>query len=143
MKSYKLLSHTADIRLKVEGDTLPELFSAALLGMSGILKPDFCQKSAESRRAHFPLVCEISISSPDATALLVDFLSEALTFSCEKKAVFCQVEFAEITDNSLRAKIYGGKVNKFDEDIKAVTYHEAEIKKNKKGNLETVIVFDI
>jgi SHS2 domain-containing protein len=41
------------------------------------------------------------------------------------------------------ATIKGNRVSYFDEDIKAVTYHEAAVKQNNEGQLETVIIFDI
>ena len=34
-------------------------------------------------------------------------------------------------------------VDAFDEDIKAVTYHEANIEENEEGVLQTTIIFDI
>ena len=43
MRSHKLIGHTADIRLHVEGDTMEELFTAALEGMNGIIKVDACK----------------------------------------------------------------------------------------------------
>lgn len=41
MRLYRVIPHTADIRLKVEGDTLKEFFSAALDEMNGIIKKIF------------------------------------------------------------------------------------------------------
>jgi SHS2 domain-containing protein len=43
----------------------------------------------------------------------------------------------------LEATVYGRKVSGFKEDVKAVTYHEADITENEEGCLETVVVFDI
>lgn len=62
----------------------------------------------------------LELASLDISSLLIDFLSTILTLSYENKAIFC-----------------------FDKDIKAVTYHEAEVKKNDQGKYETTIVFDI
>ena len=132
------MSHTADTRLKVEGDTLRKLFSAALGGMAEVIKPGLCRT-----RGVEDFVQEITISSTNQTTLLIDFLSEILTRSHEEKVVFCSAEFLEFDVASLKAKIFGAKTEGFDEDIKAVTYHEAQIMKNKKGNYETTIVFDI
>lgn len=138
MINSKIIPHTADIRLKVEGSTLKELFWAACEGMTKILKGD-----GEKKINKTVLTEEIIINSPYITALLIDFLSELLTKSFLNNAVFDKVEFRELTDTSLKAKIIGTKVEKFAKDIKAVTYHEANVIKNKKGNFETMIVFDI
>jgi len=43
----------------------------------------------------------------------------------------------------LDARLFGAHVRKFDEDIKAVTYHEANITHSPTGEFETMIVFDI
>ena len=43
MKSYQLLAHTADIRLKVEAASRAGLFAHTLEGMANILKKDSCQ----------------------------------------------------------------------------------------------------
>lgn len=138
MESYQILSHVADVRLKVEAENLENLFCQALRGMAEILKKDFCQKAGQ-----YDFSEEISVFSPDKTALLIDFLSEALTLSYERKIIFCEADFSELKNKFLRAKIFGKKSEEFDEDIKAVTYHEAEVKKNKKGKWETLVVFDI
>lgn len=136
---YQILPHTADVRLKVEGKDLPELFYSALLGMSEIIKNDFCKSFSK-----FSESISVSLSSPDETALLVDFLSEVLTQTHEKQTVFCRVEFSKLTTTELEVRLSGSKVTDgFDEDIKAVTYHEADVVKNEQGNYETVIVFDI
>lgn len=137
MRSHKILGHIADVRLKVEGDSLEELFTAALEGMTDIIKNKICNAD------EFPVEEKIEVKSSNATNLLIDFLSEILTHSHIDHNVFCKIEFEELTENSLKANIQGIKVDGFDEDIKAVTYHEANVVKNEKGNYETVIVFDI
>lgn len=138
MKSYKFLPHTSDIKLYIEGDTLEELFTSAFEGMASIMKNDFCDsKSSGSLRE------DISFESIDTTTLLVEFLSDVLTLAQGEKAIFCTVDFMSLNENSLQVSIGGEKVEGFDEDIKAVTYHEAEVRKNEKGNWETVIIFDI
>ncbi len=139
MKTFRIIPHTADVRLKVEASSLEELFTVSLEGMNQILKKDFCK-----RRIDIPTIHQIQISSPDTTtALLIDFLSEALTLSHIHGTIFCRVEFIELGSDSLTANLLGVKVKGFDEDIKAVSYHEAEIERNNRGNLQTNLVFDI
>lgn len=138
MRSYEILSHTADARILVNADTLAELFAAALEGMNELLKEGFCEKASEAE-----IEKSISLSTPDETSLLVDFLSEVLTASHEEKAVFCEVKSMAVEPSLLRVTLGGSKVDKFGRDVKSVTYYEAEVKKNKEGNYETQIVFDI
>ncbi len=138
MRSFKIIPHVADIRLLVEASSLDELFTVSLEGMNQILKKNFCKKKIETPEIH-----QIQVSSQDTTALLVDFLSEALTLSHIHGTVFCNVEFTRLTSDSLTASLIGAKVKGFDDDVKAVSYHEAEIERNSLGNLQTNLVFDI
>jgi SHS2 domain-containing protein len=79
----------------------------------------------------------------DTTCLLVDYLSDVLTLSYTEKAVFCAVNFHKLEETSLSARIYGRAVEGFDEEIKAVTYHGANVRQNQKKQWETCIIFDI
>jgi SHS2 domain-containing protein len=138
MQKFDILPHIADIRLKVSADTLNGLFKAALDGMNFIMKNKFTEvnTSCEFRS-------KIEIISLDVSMLLIDFLSEVLTLSHKNKACY-KINGFEILDNSkITAVIEGSRVDGFDEDIKAVTYTEAEIVKNNLKQYETIIVFDI
>lgn len=131
---YEILEHTADLRIKVKGEDLKKLFRSSLEAMADIMSPNKEKKTSSGKK--------ISISAPDRTALLIDFLNEVLTNANIEKKVYSDVTFNKLTDNKLEAEIHGVSAEKFKEDIKAVTFHEADIQKNK-GFLETNIVFDI
>lgn len=137
MRLFEILPHTADLRIKVVGNNLIELFVAAVKGMAEILNSRAC------RSQELELVKTVDLSSADQTTLLIDFLSEVLTVSQTKKVIICSALVKKISEKEITAALFGTKVKIFDEDIKAVTHHEAEIKKNKEGNYETTIVFDI
>lgn len=133
---YKILGHTADVRLSVEGKDLEELFRDALRGMVFISGPRESGESKETNR-------KIRISASDRTALLIDFLNEVL-FGMEKNFEFyCDVDFKKLSSTELRAVLKARPAVRFERDIKAVTYHEANIVENKNRGLETMIVFDI
>ncbi len=135
---YEILPHRADLRIRVWGQDLEEAFSSALAGMNEVLKPGFCQ---DKRR--FSKELELALESSDSTILLIDFLSQVLTASHEQRAIFCKADFLTLTDTTLEANLQGEEAQGFDRDLKAVTYHEAELKKNAKGEWESVVVFDI
>ncbi len=138
MNEYSLMPHTADIRLQVQGVSVEKIFANALEGMNRILNKEYnkhLNKHVISKN--------LNITSPDISSLLIDFLSEVLTLSQIHNAIFHIVDQLELHDSTLSAQIIGAKINKFDEDIKAVSYHEANVVRNDKGNLETTIVFDI
>lgn len=138
MKRFSLTDHTADVRLLLEGSTLEELFEAGLSGMNHIMKKNMCDE-----KTGYEFVYEMKINSPDTTSLLIDFLSEVLTLSHINKAVYCRAVFSMLSEKSLECNVFGKAVEEFDEDVKAVSYHEAEVKNNETGNFITNIIFDI
>jgi len=133
---YRFLEHTADVRLEVKGKDLKGLFSDAVAGMMAFLRPRVGREVTGVKRL-------ISLNSPDATALLVDFLGEVLRLSQTNKEAYHKAVFHKLSLTSLEAELFGVPVEAFRDDIKAVTYHEAKIAKNEKGELQTLIVFDI
>lgn len=130
---YKILSHTADLRLEVNGATMEELFQNAALALADVLK--------KARPAGELLEEKIRVESANQSALLVDFLNEILAKSQINKAVY-RVSRLALRDSRLEAELIGVNVPEFDEDVKAVTYHEADIKKE--GDFWTTkLVLDI
>ncbi|MBI4250746.1 archease [Candidatus Uhrbacteria bacterium] len=134
---FFILPHTADVRLKVWGKDYEEVFRAALLGMSAIQK-----KAIPTKDADF-IERTISVEASDGTALLVDFLNEVLSLCAINKEWYFDGVFERLTATSLHVTLHGIAISDFDEDIKAVTYHEANLQKNEKGEWETIIVLDI
>ncbi|HVN09327.1 MAG TPA: archease [Patescibacteria group bacterium] len=134
--AYRILEHTADVRMVVEARTLEELFREALGGMMEVLKPDRKKDAAETTR-------RIELDAASATPLLVDFLNEALCLAHTNREAFTAVVIEGISETRVEAELRGAAVESFGEDIKAATYHEAKVRRNAAGNLETVLVFDI
>jgi SHS2 domain-containing protein len=133
---YEILPHTADLRLKIWGKTVQEVFESALAGLTAVQKKDIPLPSQYTER-------EIALQAQDVTALLVDFLNEALALSAIHKEVYPSAIFTDLTQTHMRARLQGAPTSDLDEDIKAVTYHEANLIKNEKGEWETTLVFDI
>lgn len=132
MVKYKILSHTADLRLEVYGATLEELFVNAAEALARVLvgKKPLLHVVAPSE--------QLKIKSENINALLVDFLNEILAKSQINKAVYKVKSLsviaspnasAEAKQSHLEAALSGTAVLEFSEDVKAVTYHEANIKK--------------
>ena len=138
MKTIDYFSHTADLRMKLAADSLPELFEAALSGMNEILRPGGC--AGDSRQT---IEKKIQLKSRDITTLLVEFMNEVLALSYTCNALFCTLQITLLTNRELVCVVTGREVPGFDDDIKAVTYHEADVRTNAEGKLETIIVFDI
>ena len=137
MGYYEYLPHTADVRIKAVGKDLPDLLKFALKGLCRILSDK--DSSNESEKIYET----INLSSVDDTALVIDFLSETLMMMYKHKAIFSDVNIIRLLNHSIQAEIVGFAVDGFNEDIKAVTYHEAEISSINENELEIIITLDI
>ena len=134
-RGYEILPHTADLRIRGRGKTLAELFRNSLRGMAAVMQPQALERKPDAER-------EIAITSPYQPTLLIDFLAEALTLAQINSEVYTDVLFGELTPNSLRAILSGVRVSELAEDIKAVTYHNVEVKETDEG-YEATIIYDI
>lgn len=132
--SYSFLDHVADVRMRVESDTLEGLFTDAVKGMMDLLEPEILENKVER---------QITLEANDTTALLIDFLSEVLLNVHIHKEAYSRIEFKYLKDTSLEVNLYGSSTSSFGEDIKAVTYHEADVHKTEEGKWKTNIIFDI
>ena len=149
---YEILEHKADLKIRAFGKTKEELFLNMLSGMSENMKPEL-QKPGEKTKS------KIKLSSFGFQALLVDFLSEVLYLSQVNKEVYNKVEFREFSETEgkedksssspftaaweIDGEIFGQKVERFSEDIKAVTHHDLNIQQNPEGIWEATVIFDI
>ena len=136
--SIKYLSHTADVCMELTADKIYQLFIDGVIGMSHILKEDHCHSASEGN-----VQVKINLSAFDYTSLLIDFLSEVLTMSYLENAVFCDVEILHLSEFEVETILTGDRTGAFDEEIKAVTYHEANVVQKEDGTWHTLIIFDI
>lgn len=143
--SFKVVSHTADLQIHVEGNTLSELFKNSLIGMFQSIKPEV---STCKYKNNF-LVCSqlpqkrlVSVDSSDKDSLLVDFLSEALYLSDLHNEAYLDVLITDFNEKHIEGELHGIRVEGFENEIKAVTYHDLHII-NKDGVWQVDIVFDI
>ncbi|NTW57399.1 MAG: archease [Chlorobiaceae bacterium] len=136
--SFTWLEHTSDIRLKLESSSFEELFTDALRAMNELLGPEPARSEPGKT-----LKREISIEASDITSLLVDFLNAVLLETSIHKTLFSEVVSMKITNETISAILNGTPCRSLTRDIKAVTYHEADVKMNQAGKLETILVFDL
>jgi SHS2 domain-containing protein len=136
MKKFEILEHISDLKIKVFGENLKELFENAMIGMLESAKYEKNLKSQITK-------VKIKVKSFDLSSLLVDFLSEILYLVETKKLVFEKINFQKFSDTEIEAELFGKSLKKIGVQIKGVTYHGLEIKKKKDGTLEAIILFDI
>lgn len=131
-KRFQELSHTADVILRVYGTSMEELFKNACTALSFVLKKGKFGKLTQ-RRA-------ITTTSSDPDFLIVDFLNDVLYYSTIHKEVYREIEIKALTDQKIEAEAHGEKIDGFDKDVKAVTYHNLEIKRVKGGYCVDIVL---
>ena len=102
--NFEILAHISDFRLKVWGKDLESVFNSALEGMNSVLKNVYKELNKNE------VTENLNITSIDSSMLLIDFLSEVLTLSHSKKAIFNFVKFFHLDEKSLAAEIKGERV---------------------------------
>jgi len=137
-KKYKFINHTADVGIKVWGESLERLFENAAYSMFDILTELDKVKVKES------LGVEIEGKSTDE--LLADWLRNLLYKFNGEGYLLREFNIKEISKKGLKTKVGGEKLDlsrhTLKTEIKAVTYHQLEVKKIVKG-WEAQIIFDV
>ena len=138
MKNYnlkfKILPHTADLKIRAFGKDLKELFENAIIGMFESAKYE--GEGEEIKR-------EIKISSIDLPSLLVDFLSEALYYSETNREVYDKIQFKKFDEKNLKGILLGKKLKRVGMIIKGATYHDLDIHQRKDKTWEVTVLFDV
>jgi SHS2 domain-containing protein len=145
-RGFELLDHTGDIKLRVHGASLAQLFVNAARGMMACL---FGEEAAAGQPQHQPEppprpaheLARIEITARDREALLVDWLSELLYRALSEHRAYLDFHIEEIEDRRLVATAGVAAAEAID-DIKAVTHHELSIRPHQ-GGWEATVVLDI
>lgn len=127
------IEHTADWELQVWAPDVSTLFEQAALGMYSL---------AETRLMAEPQFYRtIDLHNLDNESLLVGFLSELLYITEADGLGFDSIDVS-IEESTLHAEMQGRPLEALSKEIKAVTYHNLEIKEVP-GGFEVNIVFDV
>jgi SHS2 domain-containing protein len=130
---FEEISHTADWSVRVWAQDLPSLFAESARAMNSL---------SGTRTSNVPRVKRIFESEgPDAESLLVAFLSELVYCQEQENLAFDGFKL-EVKSKTLKAEMEGAQITSIDKAIKAVTYHNLQIKETELG-FETTIVFDV
>jgi len=138
MKKYEFIDHTADLGIKIYGDSLKELFENAAYSMFDII--------AELDKVKVRDFLEMEIEEEKTDELLADWLRELLYKFNGEGYLLRDFKIEEIGEKSLKARVGGEKLDlsrhPLKTEIKAVTYHQLEVKKTDKG-WEAQVIFDV
>jgi SHS2 domain-containing protein len=130
---FEEIQHTADWSLRVWAPDLENLFAEAGRGMYALAG---ARPAAGPRRQR-----AFEAVAPDAEALLVAFLSE-LVYAAEQEGLIFENFAVEIAGQRLKVEMDGAPLEAVNKMIKAVTYHNLQIRQTARG-YEVEIVFDV
>jgi SHS2 domain-containing protein len=130
---FEEFPHTADWALRVWAADLPALFSEAARGMNALAGARPVAGTRISR--------DFESKAPDPESLLVLFLSELVYAAEQEHLVFDTFEI-ELKGPGLKVSMLGAPMLSLNKSIKAVTYHNLEIRQSESG-FEVEIVFDV
>jgi SHS2 domain-containing protein len=141
MKEFEILEHTADIGIIAYGKTKREVFINAAKGMFEII-------SGDTKNLKENFYDKIELEADNLEGLLFAWLNELLYIGETKLVILNKFEIKDLSNNKIEAEVRGMKINrlvcKIEREIKAVTYHRLEIKKDEESGLwRAQVIFDI
>ena len=134
---WKIIDHTADIRVEVYGNDLKQLFVNAAVALTKLLRVR-APAAAEQQ-------VDISLESTALDELLVDWLREILFYHQARGWILVKASIDQLSETSLQAAVLFGVRSSEQEpdfEIKAVTYHGLSVEKNDRG-YRAKILFDV
>ncbi len=135
MIQYKFLEHTADIKFQAFGKTIEECFSNCAYAMI----KSICEQKVKAKK-----LFSFKVQGNDLENLLYNFLEEFLFLFDSKKIVLSKINKIKIDANKfkLECSFYGDSTEdyNFNSDIKAVTYNDMFIKKQKNKFVAQVVL---
>jgi SHS2 domain-containing protein len=139
MDYYKPVNHTADLAIRFFGKTLEELFTNSARALSEIVF-DHPPKDHFTKTKSHTIICD----ADDIHILYIDFLREILFYINQEYCFFYDFDVRKLSPKHLNSECYSYVLGPEDitKEIKAVTYHNVEIKKGK-DHYNALVTFDI
>jgi len=133
-EKFELMDHISDIKFKIYGTTLNEVFENAVLAFA------FYVGSGEKINSKKGKVIEVK--GNDNESLLYNFFDE-LIYLLEAENFLATKASVLLRGNNLKAELFGDEASNYDLNlVKAATYSEMKIEKREDG-WEAQIVLDV
>jgi SHS2 domain-containing protein len=132
---FQIVEHMADWSIRVRAGDFGQLLATAAFGMSSLLVNDPALLPLDEER-------HIEVRAFDRESILVEWLSELAYLAERDSIVFRDFEMHVATPTQVSATVRGARASQMHKHIKAVTYHNLEVKQTADG-LEAEIVFDV
>ena len=130
---FEEIDHTADLALRVWGEDFYDLLEAAAKGLYHLLN---LKAIKDTSHEYF-----FSIEMDSKEVVLVDFLNELLYLCEEQEMMFSDFSISQ-DGGSVNILAKGKRIASLGRNIKAVTFHELEIKEQQ-TKMITTITFDV
>jgi SHS2 domain-containing protein len=138
MRSFRILDHTADIGVLVNGRDLKDLFENAGHAFFHLL--------TDLRKVKPRIERKVEVGAESLERMMVDWLSELLYLHDVENLLFRTFKVESVGKDGLKARVSGEpfqeKVHVIKTEIKAVTYHQIRVAKEKEG-WKARIIFDL
>ena len=133
MGRFEILEHTADVGIAAWGATLEDTFEQATRGLA-----DICGTWSDRQGSEVT----VAVTADDLEACLVDWLNEVLWIQDSRDAVLAAVDVARVGDRGAAGRL---RIAPRAEEIegtavKAVTYHQLEVRREGDGWFARVFV---
>jgi SHS2 domain-containing protein len=122
-RGWRVIEHTADTGLEIEGESLPALFeraAEALFAQIADADPGLSSQAAE-----------LSVDGQDWPDLMFNWLRELLYLWTGEEKIVTGVRIRALSAYSIRARLrwttYDPARHRPDKEIKAVTYHQLRV----------------
>ena len=130
---FEFLEHTADIKYRLYGSTLNEIFENSVLAIASYMSEKPIKKAK---------IKTLEVSGQDSQSLLCNFIDELL-YLIDAEGFIAREAKVLMRGNNLKAELYGDDIKNYSMiHIKAATYSEMYIKKSEDG-WEAQIVLDV
>jgi len=135
---YELVDHTADLGVRVFGETAEALFANAAYALTDLITdPSLLVDKEEAA---------LVIEGSDWADLMVNWLRELLYAWCGHEKLVQRVRIVSLTQGRLEARVwydaYAADRHVLRHEIKAVTYHQIRVATTRKG-WEAQVIFDV
>jgi SHS2 domain-containing protein len=135
---YELLDHTGDLGIRVWAEDVTGIFQEAARALFAIIT------DLEKVEVHMDV--EVAVEGLGQEELLVAWLNELLYLYEVENLLFCDFVLTEIDERSVRGVAMGEELDEgrhaIKTSIKAVTYHQLEIKEED-GRWQAQVILDI
>lgn len=133
---YRTIDHTADLGLEIFGESPAALFENACLALFDTMCDLSCVREAHEQT--------LRVDGCDQTDLLINWLRELLALWTVEDKLIASVHVLSISETAVFAQLkydrFQPKCHQMKREVKAITYHRAQVVERDGGWVARVVV---